>query len=113
MGTQSVGQPVVKEMEPFEKEQQVYHRSTLDEPIILSGPFWAELRTFLAVAKAKSFNKAGDILGISHPTVSRQVKRLQDLMGVPLICQPHKELYLRSTVRTSLIPLMILIIDSF
>ncbi len=85
MGTQSVGQPVVKEMEPFEKEQQVYHRSTLDEPIILSGPFWAELRTFLAVAKAKSFNKAGDILGISHPTVSRQVKRLQDLMGVPLI----------------------------
>jgi DNA-binding transcriptional LysR family regulator len=72
-------------MEPFEKEQHIYHRSTLDEPTILSGPFWAELRTFLAVAKAKSFNRAGEILGISHPTVSRQVKRLQDLMGVPLI----------------------------
>jgi DNA-binding transcriptional LysR family regulator len=59
--------------------------SPLDDPHILSGPFWGELRVFLAVAKAKSFNRAAEALGMSQPTVSRQVRRLQDVMGAPLV----------------------------
>lgn len=55
-----------------------------DNPAILSGQFWGELRVFLAVAKAKSFNRAADMLGTSHPTVARQVKRLQDMVGSEL-----------------------------
>jgi DNA-binding transcriptional LysR family regulator len=43
----------------------------------LSGSYWAELRIFLQVARSKSFNKAGDQLGISHPTVARAVRRLE------------------------------------
>ena len=43
----------------------------------LSDTYWAELRIFLQVAEAKSFKKAADQLGVSHPTVGRAVRRLE------------------------------------
>jgi hypothetical protein len=66
---------------PFSEEQETITRTSLEHEQILSGQFWGELRVFLAVAKAKSFNRAAEILNTSQPTVSRQVKRLQDLIG--------------------------------
>lgn len=71
--------------EPFSRSQKNLNRSPLDDPRVLSGPFWGELRVFLAVAKAKSFNRAAEELNISQPTVSRQVKRLQDVIGSQLV----------------------------
>ena len=71
-------------MEPFDHDQRTLVRSPLDDEDLLSGQFWGELRVFLAVAKAKSFNRAAEVLNTSQPTVSRQVKRLQDLMGSQL-----------------------------
>lgn len=71
-------------MEPFEREQRSLNRTPLEAQDILSGEFWGELRVFLAVAKAKSFNRAAEILNTSQPRVARQVKRLQDLMGSQL-----------------------------
>ncbi|MGO4705570.1 LysR family transcriptional regulator [Microvirga sp. 2MCAF38] len=71
-------------MEPFDPDQRNLVRSSLDNENILSGQFWGELRVFLAVAKAKSFNRAAEVLNTSQPTVSRQVRRLQDLMGSQL-----------------------------
>src|ERR1044071_2942936 len=70
-------------MLPFDKEQQI-NKSPLDEETLLSGHFWGELRVFLAVAKTKSFNRAAEITNTSQPTVSRQVKRLQDAVGSQL-----------------------------
>ena len=70
-------------MLPFDKEQQL-NKSPLDEETLLSGQFWSELRVFLAVAKTKSFNRAAEITNTSQPTVSRQVKRLQDAVGSQL-----------------------------
>src|ERR1700682_6415591 len=70
-------------MRPFE-EQQSFNRSPLDDETLLSGQFWGELRVFLAVAKTKSFNRAAEITNTSQPTVSRQVKRLQDVVGSQL-----------------------------
>jgi DNA-binding transcriptional LysR family regulator len=72
-------------MLPFTQEQEIFNRTPLDKEEILSGQFWGELRVFLAVAKAKSFNRAAELLNTSQPTVSRQVKRLQDMMGSQLI----------------------------
>lgn len=72
-------------MVPFEPDQHSLHRNTLDDPTLLSGNFWNELRIFLAVAKAKSFNRAAEILGMSHPTVGRKIRRLQDLIGDQLL----------------------------
>lgn len=71
--------------QPFDQLNRALNRTPLDDPRISSGPFWAELRVFLAVAKSKSFNRAADELGISQPTVSRHVHRLQDLMGCQLL----------------------------
>src|SRR6202000_2371521 len=70
-------------MLPFDEEQQL-NRSPLDEETLLSGQFWAELRVFLAVAKTKSFNRAAEITNTSQPTISRQVKRLQEAVGSQL-----------------------------
>jgi DNA-binding transcriptional LysR family regulator len=71
-------------MDAFDKEQQAFNRSPLDDENLLSGQFWGELRVFLAVAKTKSFNRAAEITNTSQPTVSRQVKRLQDVVGSQL-----------------------------
>jgi len=75
---------------PFSEDQQTIARKSLEHEHILSGQFWGELRVFLAVAKAKSFNRAAQILNITQPTVSQQVKRLQDLMGSQLLVPTHK-----------------------
>ena len=61
------------------------NRAPIDDTRILSGPFWAQLRVFLAVAKAKSYNKAGVELGMSRQTVAREIHRLQDLLGAVLL----------------------------
>src|SRR4051795_1427835 len=71
-------------MLPFEEEQQSFNKSPLDEETLMSGQFWGELRVFLAVAKTKSFNRAAEMTNTSQPTVSRQVKRLQDVVGSQL-----------------------------
>ncbi len=71
-------------MLPFDEEQQTFNKSSPVEETLLSGQFWAELRVFLAVAKTKSFNRAAEITNTSQPTVSRQVKRLQDVVGSQL-----------------------------
>jgi DNA-binding transcriptional LysR family regulator len=58
--------------------------------VLLSGQYWGELRLFLEVAKAKSFNVAGKRLNLSHPTVARKVRRLQDLIGVQLLVSTER-----------------------
>ncbi|MFO1246843.1 MAG: LysR family transcriptional regulator [Alphaproteobacteria bacterium] len=72
--------------QPFDRTRHPsFNRTLLDDPRVRSGDFWAELRVFLAVAKSKSFNRAAEELGISHPTVARNVRRLQDVMGSQLL----------------------------
>lgn len=71
-------------MEAFDDEQRSLNKSPLDDETLLSGQFWGELRVFLAVAKTKSFNRAAEITNASQPKVSRQVKRLQDIVGSQL-----------------------------
>jgi DNA-binding transcriptional LysR family regulator len=72
-------------MRPFEIGQNGLLKTALDDPVILSGGFWNELRVFLAVGKLGSFAKAGNYLGVSTATVSRQVKRLQDQLKAQLV----------------------------
>ena len=71
-------------MQAFDDEQRSLNKSPLDDETLLSGQFWGELRVFLAVAKTKSFNRAAEITNTSQPRVSRQVKRLQDIVGSQL-----------------------------
>lgn len=70
---------------PFEIGQDGLLKTALDDPVVLNGGSWDELRLFLAVAKLGSFARAGDYLGLSTATIARQVKRLQDRLRTQLI----------------------------
>ncbi len=75
--------------EPYERVTPGLDRSPLDLEGILSLPVWKELRTFLAVAKSKSFSAAAILLNASGPTVSRDVKRLEEQLGAQLVVSSH------------------------
>ncbi|MBV9287876.1 MAG: LysR family transcriptional regulator [Hyphomicrobiales bacterium] len=42
------------------------------------------LRAFVAVVETRGFTRAAEDLGRSQPTISLQVKRLEELMEAPL-----------------------------
>jgi DNA-binding transcriptional LysR family regulator len=70
---------------PFDTSAPSITRRALDETSLLSGNYWGELRTFLCVAKAGSLSRAAELLGSSHATVGREIRRLQDQMGSQLV----------------------------
>jgi DNA-binding transcriptional LysR family regulator len=45
---------------------------------------WSDVRIFLAVARGGSFGEAARSLAVSHPTVGRRIKALEDEAGQPL-----------------------------
>ncbi|WP_051201689.1 LysR family transcriptional regulator [Paracoccus aminophilus] len=49
------------------------------------------LRTFVTIIDVKGYTRAGDRLGKTQPTISAQIKRLQDLLGVQLFSRDVKE----------------------
>jgi DNA-binding transcriptional LysR family regulator len=51
----------------------------------LSGIYWTDLRIFLEVANAGSFNKAAQQLDVSHPKIGRAVRRLEEALGTELL----------------------------
>lgn len=53
-----------------------------------------QLQTFEAVARLKSFSRAAQEMHVSQPTVSKQIKLLQDEVGLALIEQFGKKLFL-------------------
>jgi molybdate transport repressor ModE-like protein len=58
---------------------------------------WSLCRTFLAVVRGGSIQAAALDLGISHPAVRRQLARLEESFGAPLLS--------RSQAGTALTPL--------
>jgi DNA-binding transcriptional LysR family regulator len=52
------------------------------------------LRTFLAVADTRSFTRAAGLLGISQPTVSQQVRRLEEAAKRQLVARDTREVRL-------------------
>lgn len=53
-----------------------------------------QLRLFEAVARHRSFTRAAEEMHLTQPAVSIQVRRLQSAVGLPLIEQVGKKLYL-------------------
>ncbi|MGE8260609.1 MAG: LysR family transcriptional regulator, partial [Stenotrophomonas sp.] len=45
---------------------------------------WSDIRVFLAVVRSRSLGEAARSLGVSHPTVGRRVKALEDEAEQPL-----------------------------
>ena len=76
--------------QPFDPSRERLNQTPLNDPRLLSGPYWDELRTFLAVAKSRSFNRAAAMLNISQPSVSRSIRRLQGMVGSQLVLASKK-----------------------
>lgn len=53
-----------------------------------------QLKVFEAIARLKSFTKAADELFLTQPTVSTQIKRLTDAIGLPLFEQIGRQVHL-------------------
>lgn len=53
-----------------------------------------QLRTFEAVARLRSFSRAAEEQHVSQPTVSKQIRLLQEAVGLPLFEQIGKRIYL-------------------
>lgn len=53
-----------------------------------------QLRTFEAVARLKSFSGAAEEMHVSQPTVSKQIKSLHEAIGLPLLEQIGKKVFL-------------------
>ncbi|MGL5009479.1 MAG: helix-turn-helix domain-containing protein, partial [Paracoccaceae bacterium] len=47
-------------------------------------PSWDLIATYLAVRETGSLSAAGRELGLSQPTVRRQIEALEGIVGVPL-----------------------------
>lgn len=58
------------------------------------------LRTFLAVAQSLNFTAAGVSRGISQPTVSQQVRRLEEAVGRPLVVRDTRTVSLTADGET-------------
>lgn len=52
----------------------------------------AALRTLVAIAEFGGFTNAAAALGLTQPTVSQQVKRIEQLLGLPLILRDRRQL---------------------
>jgi DNA-binding transcriptional LysR family regulator len=70
---------------PFRTGAPSISQLAIEDGSLLSGRYWGELRTFLAVAKGKSLNRAADELGVSRMTAGREIRRLQDAIGAQLV----------------------------
>jgi DNA-binding transcriptional LysR family regulator len=70
---------------PFMTGPPSISKLALEYGVLLSGRYWGELRTFLAVAKGRSLSRAADELGVSRMTAGREIRRLQDAIGAQLI----------------------------
>ena len=53
-----------------------------------------QLRTFEAVARLKNFSRAAEELHVTQPTVSKQIRLLHEEVGLPLLEQIGKKVFL-------------------
>ncbi|MEN5425133.1 LysR family transcriptional regulator [Stenotrophomonas pennii] len=58
---------------------------------------WSDIRIFLAVVRGRSLGEAARTLGVSHPTVGRRIKALEDEAEQPLFRRTKDGLVLTDT----------------
>jgi DNA-binding transcriptional LysR family regulator len=58
-----------------------------------------QLRTFEAVARLRSFSRAAEEMHVTQPTVSKQIRLLNEQVGLPLLEQLGKKVFLTEAGR--------------
>ena len=67
------------------REGPAYPHTGKLEQSLASLPDWDDLRVLLSVVQTGSFSKTANALGLTQPTVSRRVARLEKLVGAQLV----------------------------
>jgi DNA-binding transcriptional LysR family regulator len=75
---------------------------TADGAGALHGLELRHLRYFAALADAGSFTRAAEQIFIAQPTLSQQIRRLEQIVGTPLLHRRHDELTLTQAGRVLL-----------
>lgn len=58
-----------------------------------------QLRAFLAVAESRNFSRAGELMALTQPAVSRNVTELEQALGVQLLHRTTREVELTDAGR--------------
>ena len=67
------------------RQPKAYPHTEKQEQAQASLPDWDDLRVLFSVVQTGSFSKTATALGLTQPTVSRRVARLEKLVGVQLV----------------------------
>lgn len=65
----------------------------------MKPPTFRQMKIFEAVARLRSFTRAAETLYLTQPTVSTQIRQLSEIIGLPLIEQIGKQIYLTEAGR--------------
>jgi molybdate transport repressor ModE-like protein len=68
-----------------ERARMAYPHTEKREPLSAALPDWDDFRLLLAVVQLGSFSRAAASLGLTQPTVSRRVEKLEESLGVRLM----------------------------
>ena len=60
------------------------------------------LKAYLALVKCMHFGRAAEMLGISQPTLSQQIRMLEEAVGAPLINRSNRTMELTPVGRVLL-----------
>jgi LysR family carnitine catabolism transcriptional activator len=69
------------------------------------------VRAFLAVAQNGTFTRAASVLGVSQPTLTVQIRQLEDALGVKLFDRNNRRVALTAAGRDLVTPLERLVVD--
>ena len=58
------------------------------------------LKAYLALVKCMHFGRAAEMLGISQPTLSQQIRMLEEAVGAPLINRSNRTMELTPVGRS-------------
>ncbi len=81
------------------------HHFNVSDARTLSAVTLQQLAYFVAVADVRSFTRAAEALGVAQPTLSRQLKALEDELGAPLVDRSGRDGPMLTAAGEAVLPL--------
>lgn len=59
------------------------------------------LRSFIKVAEVNNFTRAAELINLTQPAISQQIRRLEELLEQPLFIRENKQVLLNLKAKNS------------